>query len=196
MEGIFSSESYKTAISRATPIIERQSGRFGVISSSITVSGSPQTCTNGVPASRAASSTSRPEWSSPRSSSSFAQSMPIENSPRIFAFFSVMPHGSVVPTGAKGYFPPTSTFGAPQTTRMVSSAPYSTVHMRNLSAPGCGSICTTSPTTTPEKSEPIISIASTSNPAKVSLSANPSMVSSNPTYSFSQPTGTFINLLR
>jgi hypothetical protein len=45
--------------------------------------------------------------------------MPSDSTPRILAFLSVMPQGREVPTVAKGYLPPTVTFGAPQTTVTV-----------------------------------------------------------------------------
>ena len=49
------------AISLAIPIIERQSGRFGVISSSITVSGAPHISTKGVPATTSDPNSNNPE---------------------------------------------------------------------------------------------------------------------------------------
>jgi len=75
-----------------------------------------------VPGAHLASSTIKPSWFLEIPSSSSAHSMPSLKTPRTLRFSIVKPAGSVVPNGANGYFPPTATFGAPQTT-VISAGP-------------------------------------------------------------------------
>ena len=118
--------------------------------------------------------------------------MPSLKTPRTLRFSIVNPIGSAVPSGANGYFPPTATFGAPHTTVISAGPPKFTLHSVSLSAFGCFSIASTSPTTTPGTPPPRRSMPSTSTPENVSLSANPSTVSSKSTYSFNQLNGIFM----
>ncbi len=134
----------------------------------------------------------RPSWFLEIPSSSSAQSMPSLKTPRTLRFSIVNPAGSVVPSGANGYFPPTATFGAPHTTVISAGPPKFTLHSVSLSAFGCFSMASTSATTTPGTPPPRRSMPSTSTPENVSLSANPSTVSSKSTYSFSQLNGIFM----
>ncbi len=67
--------------------------------------------------------------------------MPSESSPRSFAFSMRIgappfPTGTVAPTGAKGYFRPAVTLGAPHTTCRRSVPPSFTVQTRRRSAFG------------------------------------------------------------
>ena len=113
----------------------------------------------GVPGGR----TMIPSWSVPRPSSSSAQIIPSLSTPRIFAFLSVRPPGSVSPTRAKQTTWPSATLGAPQTTSHGRRRrPWSTVQSRSRSAFGWGSTRSTRAVTTPSRPAPSRSTPSTS----------------------------------
>ena len=184
--------SPSAASSRAIPRWLSRSPRFDVISTSIVVSSSPRARTNDSPGVKSPWISRIPEWSVPRPSSRGEQSIPSENSPRIFAFLSLKSPGSVAPTGAKGYHAPAFTFGAPHTT-WTTPAPASTVHRERRSALGCGPAVTTRPTTTSPSASPGEIISSTGAPRSARWSATSRGVSASPgTMSLSQRYETFI----
>ncbi len=135
------------AISRATPITLRQSGRLGVISISKTVSDSPRAEASRSPTDSEGSRRIMPLRSSPRPSSPSLQSMPSDVWPRMTLCSRIKPSGNSVPGRAIGESIPTSAFGAPQTTEIF-PWPVSTLHRCNLSALGCGSMVSIRPTKT------------------------------------------------
>ena len=110
-------------VSRATPATDRQSGRFGVISSSKMRSDRPRYSANGHPTGASSGRMSSPLWSAPRPSSAAEQFMPRDSTPRSFAFLMVMPLGRVAPTTATGTLSPASKFCAPHTIWSGSSSP-------------------------------------------------------------------------
>src|SRR5699024_10057519 len=73
--------------------------------------------------------------------------MPSETSPLNLALLILTPPGNLPPTLTTITCWPSSTFGAPQTICTCSSSPTSTLQIFNLSASGCFSLETTSPTT-------------------------------------------------
>ena len=96
---------------------------MAVFPTSNTVSESPRASETGIPGAVPAGSTRMPSWPDPRPSSSSAQIIPSLSTPRIFAFLSVAPFGSVRPAGAKHTTWPSATLGAPQTTRSGAAPP-------------------------------------------------------------------------
>ncbi|MCY1439301.1 hypothetical protein D9M71_555330 [compost metagenome] len=90
--------------------------------------------------------------------------MPLDSTPRSLAFLILKSPGSSAPRVAKGIFRPGRTFGAPQTTWKV-SLPLLTWHTRSLSASGCCSVLSTSPTITPVNAPAAGVTLSTSRPA-------------------------------
>ena len=89
--------------------------------------------------------------------------MPKDSTPRSLAFLILKSPGSSAPIMANGIFRPARTLGAPQTTWKV-SLPLLTWQTRSLSASGCCSVESTSPTTTPLKAPATGRSASTSRP--------------------------------
>ena len=134
--------------SRAMPQRLKQSGRLGVTSKSMTTSSSPVATANGVPTGKSSSSTKMPSWLSPNPSSSSAQSMPSDATPRILAFLICRPPGSVVPGRATATACPAATLGAPQTMVLI-PVPTSTWQTVKRSAFSCGLQALTRPMTTP-----------------------------------------------
>ena len=133
---------------------------------------------------------------SDRPSSSSAQIMPSEGSPR--SFVSRMTTGtrrsgffrsgkeSVAPGVATGTYCPAATFGAPHTMRAVSGPPRFTSQQASRSAFGWGRTRSTRPTTTPSSDDPISRTSSTSRPPMVRISASSSGLSLTGAYSRSQ----------
>jgi len=160
------------ATSRAMPAIDRQSARFGVIFSVISVSSSARASRSGVPGASDASSASRPEASSSMPSSRPEHSMPCDSTPRIAARRMTSPPGSVAPSRAQGASMPAAALGAPQTTVSAAASPTSTVHTRRRSAFGCGATASMRPTTTPANGGAAGRASSTSRPAIVRRSAS------------------------
>ena len=163
--------------SRATPMCPIASVRLGVKPISNTKSLSTlKTELHGVPGIKAASRTKIPSCSLPSPNSSSAQIIPKLTSPRILPFLifnSSSPGYNRVPTVATGTFCPAATLGAPQTICTASSAPMSTVVIRSLSALGCWTQVSTSPTTTPLSPPGMVSTSSkpsTSRPVSVNNS--------------------------
>jgi hypothetical protein len=174
------------ATSRATPTWLSQSGRFGVTSTSSTVSWNPYRSSAGVPFGTGVSSSMIPEPSSPSPSSVAEQIMPQLSTPRIFDFLIWKSPGSCAPTRAKRTVRPARTFGAPQTTCTGSPVPSSTLHRLSRSASGCFSRSSTRATTTPGKARLIVSMPSTLRPAAVRRAASCAGSSSQVTKSRSQ----------
>ena len=176
--------------SRATPMWEAASMRFAVISYSITDSSLRfRYFFAGVPTTASAGSTMMPSWEAPMPSSSSAQIMPKDSTPRILLFLILKSPGSTVPMRAKRTFWPAATFGAPQTTVTGSGEPSLTVVMCRWSESGWGMQVSTSATTTPASPPGISSwnsTLSTSMPIEVIASATCSAVRSHSRYSLSQ----------
>ena len=151
------------------------STRLAVISYSITAS--VLRCSQslaGVPTGASSGRTIMPSWLLPIPSSSSAQIIPKDSTPRIFDFLILKSPGSTVPICAKSTFCPAATLGAPQTTVRSSSPPASTFVMWRWSESGCASHSTTLATTTPASPPGISSCSSrlsTSIPIEVIASA-------------------------
>ncbi len=95
------------ATSRAMPMCESASGRFGVTFTSRSTSSSASAFAMGVPGATVRSRISRPLASSESPSSFAEQSMPEDSTPRSFAFSIFVPPGRTVPTVASGTTSPT-----------------------------------------------------------------------------------------
>ncbi len=151
--------------SRATPLWPSRSGRFGVTSTTSRSSSTGMTSRKRVPGAAVVSSSRMPSCSWPSPSSRAEQSIPSEGSPRIFRFSILRSPGSTAPTGAKGYFFPAATLGAPHTTWRSSPLPSLTRQRLRRSALGWGSACSTSPITTSPRPPCSGSTASTGAPS-------------------------------
>ena len=138
------------AISRAIPIMLRQSGLFGVRSSSTTMSESSSAFATLSPTDLEGLMTMIPLLSGPRPNSPSLQSIPSDVTPRIIVFSRINPSGKTVPGRAVGESISFVRLGAPHTTEIIRS-PISTSQTCNLSAFGWGLILTTRPTTTLSK---------------------------------------------
>ena len=164
--------------------------RLAVISYSITASVPRwRYSLAGVPTTASAGRTMMPSWLSPMPSSSSAQIIPNDSTPRILDFLILKSPGSTVPSWAKRTFWPAATLGAPQTTVSGSPAPAFTVVMWRWSESGCASQVNTSATTTPASPPGICSCSSTpstSMPIAVIASATSCGVRSHFKYSLSQ----------
>ena len=153
--------------------------RLGVrpISRTLTLS-RPRYSAIGWPTGASGLSTMIPSWLLPRPSSSSAQIMPSEASPRSADFLitnalSLPQMCSSAPTMATATFWPWATLAAPQTIFNHSGAPTSTWVTRRRSALGCWRRLRTSPTTTwrsPPGTASNTSAFSTSSPVAVSRS--------------------------
>ena len=181
------------ARSRAMPSIERQSPRLGVSLSVRYTSSSCRTSRTSRPTGASSSRTRRPSWSCDKPSSRAEQSIPLDSTPRSFAFRISSP-GSFAPTSAQGTRCPSATFGAPHTIVRSSPVPASTCVTRSLSAFGCGATDFTWPTTMPENAAPSGTTSSTSRPPMVSVRARAATSRSVSTSSRSQLTETFIGI--
>src|SRR4051812_12923455 len=124
----------------------RQSGRFGVISSSRTSVEIGSTSTSGVPGTSSSASTMIRLWSVPMATSSSARIMPSEATPRSFARLSRVPSGITAPGWATATVCPSATLGAPQTICAVSPSPTATMQTVRRSASGWRSAESTRPT--------------------------------------------------
>ena len=124
----------------------RQSGRFGVISSSSTSPAIGSTSISGVPGRSSGSSTMIPSWSGPIATSSSARIIPADSTPRSFARPSFVPSGITAPGSATATIWPAATFGAPHTIVRSSPVPTSTVQTVSRSASGWRSALSTRPT--------------------------------------------------
>ena len=138
-----------TAISRATPIIPKQSARFGVMLISIALSFNFKYSRISVPIGASAGNSIMPSWFSEIANSEKEHSIPSEGSPRSLAALILKLPGNTAPTVATATFKPWRQFGAPHTMSNKRSPPTLTFVTRSLSAFGCCPHSTTSPTTTP-----------------------------------------------
>ena len=184
----------RAATSRASPTIESASPRFGLTSTSRTVS--PYSSPSGRPIGASAGRMRIPSASTVRPSSSPEQSMPLLTTP-IFSVRSMCrPPGRTAPGRATGTRWPAAMFVAPHT--ISSASPFSTVTRvsERRSARGCCSTDSSSPTTTFCHSPPHGMIDLTSMPSSVRRSARASGVSSTSTISRSQLSGTLIGTAR
>ena len=165
--------------SRARPTRHRASPRFGLTSTSRTVSPYKSTSPRpmGVPAGRMRI----PSASEVRPSSSPEQSIPLLTMP-IFSVRSIRrPPGRTAPGRATGTRCPGAMFVAPQTIDRGSPSPTRTVVSDSRSAFGCLATVSSSPTTTSCQSAPQRSRALTSIPSTVRRSASCSGVRSRST---------------
>ena len=168
-----SSPPVKAAISRASPTMLSASPRFGLTSTSSTMS--PTTSASGVPS--AISSPWPRMWmpsaSVPRPSSMALHSIPLLTSPRILLRSMRRSPGSTAPTSAAGTSWPTSRFCAPHT---IASSPAAPRRRRPASATACprsGGVSPRgrAPPPRPSNRHPAVSTALTSIPRIVSSSA-------------------------
>ncbi len=125
----------------------RQSGRFGVISSTSTSVEIWMTSCSGVPGLTPSSSTMIPSWSSLIWSSRSERIMPCDATPRSLASPSSLPSGITAPGRATPTVWPAATFGAPQTICAGLEPPTSTMQTFRRSASGCFLRSSTRPTT-------------------------------------------------
>ena len=164
--------------------------RLAVISYSITASvPRPRYSLAGVPTTASSGRTMMPSWLSPMPSSSSAQIIPKDSTPRILDFLILKSPGRTVPIRANRTFWPAATLGAPQITGTGSGEPSSTVVTCRWSESGCGSQVSTRATTTPASPPGICSCSSTpstSIPIEVIASATSCGVRSHFKYSLSQ----------
>ena len=110
--------------SLATPIWDAASTLFAVISYSMTASDFRWRYSLAVvPGTASAGSTLIPSWLFPIPSSSSAQIIPNDSTPRILDFLILKSPGSTAPSLANRTFCPAATFGAPQTTVRSSPVP-------------------------------------------------------------------------
>src|SRR5690554_4660048 len=169
----------------------KQSARLGVKSTSITWSLRFKYSRKSAPTGASAANSIKPELSSPICNSVSAQSIPKDSTPRSLAFLILKSPGNTAPILAKGIFKPVRTLAAPQTTWKV-SVPSDTWQTLSLSASGCCSLLTTSPTTTPLNWPATASIPSTSKPAIVSCAESSSVLIAELTHSRSHCSLNFI----
>src|ERR1700687_4395127 len=170
-----SGDAVMAATSRASPRTDRQSARLGVSLSVKTASSRSSAWRTSVPAGISGSRTSSPPLSSEMPSSSAAQSIPCDSTPRISVLRIPSPAGSWAPTRAHGTTIPVATFGAPQTIDKESPEPVSTRHTVSRSAFGWRSTESTRAATTPLNAGAALTRSSTSRPAMVSAWARESL---------------------
>ena len=124
--GIFNSLSKDAALSRARPITERQSGRFGVISNSTTSSLSISASLMSIPSVKFTASSRSFRIKMPfsiavgiscvvRPSSAIEQSIPFDSTPRSLPALITISPGSLAGAFATGTTAPSNTFCAPVT---------------------------------------------------------------------------------
>ncbi|MNQ96335.1 hypothetical protein D3C85_1119330 [compost metagenome] len=160
----------------------KQSERFGVKSSSMTLSLIANTSRMELPTCVSSGKTRIPSWISFGSSLSLSPSslaeqiMPCDSTPRSLARLISSPPGRTAPIMATGTFCPASIFLAPHTICKSSPCPASITQTLNLSASGCFSRDFTKPTTTLDTPLLRSSTISTSIPLRVNFSANSSAV--------------------
>ena len=113
---LHTSSLLSTPTSRAIPRILKQSPRLGVRSTSIIASSKSRYLTKSTPTLASEGNSHNPLASSPRPSSSCAQSIPKDSTPRSLAFLILKLPGKTAPTVANGTLIPTRALGAPHTT--------------------------------------------------------------------------------
>ena len=156
--------------SRASPTRQSASPRFGLTSTSRTVS--PYRSDRSRPIGASGGRMRIPSASEVRRSSSPEQSIPLLTTP-IFSVRSIRRSpGRTAPGRATGTRWPGAMFVAPQTIESTSSPPTRTVVSDRRSALGCFSTVSSSPTTTLRQSAPHRSMPRTSMPRTVSRSAS------------------------
>ena len=177
----------------------RQSGLFGVSSSSSTSVAMGSRSASGVPGANSASGPSRtriPLPSEPRPSSFSDRIMPSETTPRRRACLSVEPSGSTAPGRATATLWPAATLGAPHTIvagPLGEASPRSTLHTFRRSALACGATSSTRPTRKCSRpATPWWWTVSTFVPVIVRRSSTPCASSGGSQYSRSQLSGTLI----
>ena len=160
------------AISRASPMIDRASPRFGLTSTSRIVS--PYSSASGLPSGASAGRIRIPSASAVRPSSSPEQSIPLLTTP-IFSVRSIRRSpGRTAPGSATGTRWPAAMFVAPQTISRGSPSPVVTRVSDSRSARGWRSTDSSSPTTTFRQSSPQRTMPLTSIPSSVRRSARAS----------------------
>jgi len=186
----------RAASSRATPRTERQSGRFGVTSTSRTWSSRPRRVMRSCPSRASASRRRIPaSCSSPSPSSRSEQSIPCDSTPRIFVAVMRRPPGSTAPGGANAARAPTLVLGAPQITEKRSRPVDTRQRSRRWPwlSPSSRSIASISPTTTPARPAGASGMTlATSMPALTSRSAASAALSARSANSVTQRYGIFM----
>ena len=189
--------------SRAMPIMDRQSGRLGVISQSSTVSELPRYWASGMPTGASAGKIQMPSWSLERPSSRAEQFMPMDTTPRSLPFLILTSLGSSAPIMAVTMWSPSLKFCAPHTicrgcgTPSPSTllAPTSTMVTHRWSESGCASLETTCAVTIRSNASPTVSMDSTSVPVRMNSRASSEGSSGSSTMVESQSYETFISNL-
>ena len=179
--------------STAKPVMDRQSGRLGVISQSSTTSETPRYSPAGTPTGASSGSTMMPSWSPERPSSRAEQFMPHDSTPRSLLFLILTSPGRTAPTMATTTCSPAATLGAPHTICNGAGSPFpSTLRMPTStmvtcmwSESGCGSQDRMRPVTTWSRSAPTGSTASTSVPVRTSSATRSDTSSGRSTMVFS-----------
>ena len=174
MAGAVTAAPVSADTSRARPSMPRQSGRFGVSFSSRQMSSRPSSARSGVPGWASAARIIRPSLSLAMPSSTAAQSIPADGTPRTLASLILKSPGTTAPGNAHGTFKPGATLLAPQTIWRGAPSPASTSQTFRRSASGCLVTVSTCPTTTLLNGGATGPRASTSRPAMVSNSARAS----------------------
>ena len=165
---------------------ERQSGLFGVISSSNTTSFTPRYSFNGIPIGASSGKIIIPLESLPSPSSSSEQSIPLDSTPLIFPFFMTKSSAILAPICASATLSPALWLGAPHTI-CKTSFPLSTLQIVRWSESGCISFSTIFAVTTFSRFSPFTSIFSTSCPIIVkAFSSSLISIPSKSIYCFSQ----------
>ena len=169
ISGCLNVQPVSAAVSRAMPLMLRQSARFGVIFRVNSVSSKSRYSRMFVPTGASCGRTSSPSIPFSGSPSSLAEhSIPFDSTPRILVGLILKSPGSTAPASAHGTLMPAATLGAPHTICSRLPVPASTWVMFRRSASGCFSTDFTSATTTPENAGAAGRVSSTSKPAMVS----------------------------
>ena len=129
------------------------------------------------PTGASAGNSIKPSASATRPNSFAEHSIPNDSTPRNLDFLILKSPGRTAPITEAGIFKPGRTLAAPQTICSGSASPTFTRQTRSLSASGCCSVSSTSPTTTPLNCAATGSTASTSRPAMVICATSCSVLS-------------------
>ena len=124
------------AISLARPLIDRQSGRLGVTSTSSTWSLMAKYSDSSSPPLHSSGSSMVPGLLAANPSSASDMIMPADATPRSLASLMTSPLGSTPPGSTTATVWPAATLGAPQTMVRGCPSPTSTTQTDNLSASG------------------------------------------------------------
>ncbi len=180
------------ATSRAMPMTDMASPRFGVTLRSRTCSSRFRYSRRSCPTGASAGSSMIPSEASARRSSLGEHSMPWDSTPRSLAALMVTSPGSVAPTTASALFNPLRALLAPHTICTGSPLPVATRHSDSLSACGWRSQLTISATITPANGGAAGSSDSISMPAMVRRWPSSCAGHGTRTHSASQEYGTFM----